>query len=79
MTSYSRVQDKRKEHGMYVYIPFINLTKNIGSVTREVLWQIFMRLGCLDKYFKLIKQFHKNENRQEILKREFLDSFVISN
>jgi len=53
-----QLQEKCREQKKDLYLVFIDLTKAFDSVSREGLWQVLRRLGCSDKFFKVVQSFH---------------------
>ena len=41
-----------------LYFIFIDLTKAFDSVNRSGLWAVLFRVGCLDKFVKIVQSFH---------------------
>ena len=59
MTFYVReLQEKCNEQNVPLYIAFIDLTKAFNLVSREELFTILLKIGCLPNLFNTVKSFH---------------------
>jgi len=45
---------------------FIDLTKALDSVNRQCLWQVLKKIGCPEKFVKIIQSFHDGMQGQVI-------------
>jgi len=45
---------------------FIDLTKAFDSVNRQGLWQVLRKIGCPEKFVKIIQSFHDGTQEQVI-------------
>ena len=41
-----------------LYITFVDLNKAFDSVSKEGLWKILAKFGCLEKFVKMVRLFH---------------------
>ena len=58
---------------------FIDLTKAFDSVNRQGLWQVLSKIGCPDKFVKIIASFHEGMQGQVIDGGELSDMFAVTN
>ena len=60
--SLCQLQEKCRGQQMPLYIAFIDLTKAFDLVSRDGLFQILPKIGCLPKLQSIIESFHTNIN-----------------
>ena len=77
--SVHQVQEKYIEQNMDLVVVFIDLTKAFDMVSREALWVILSKLGCLTKSVNLICQFRDDMTVQVLSDGEASEPFSISN
>eukprot|EP00106_Octopus_bimaculoides_P000304 XP_014767746.1 PREDICTED: uncharacterized protein LOC106867398 [Octopus bimaculoides] len=53
-----QLQEKCIEQDMDLYQVFIDLTKAFDSINRIALWEIPKKLGCPEKFVRMLRQFH---------------------
>ena len=53
-----QLQEKCREQKKDLYLVFIDPTKVFDSVSREGLWQGLRRLGCSEKFVKVVQSYH---------------------
>ena len=53
-----QLQEKCIEHRMRLFQVFIDLTKAFDTVNRRALWLILEKLGCPNKFVKILRLFH---------------------
>lgn len=53
-----QLQEKCREQHLPLYMAFIDLTKAFDSVNRTALWCILSKIGCPDKYLKILRLLH---------------------
>lgn len=53
-----QVQEKSREQGRQLYLCFVDLEKAFDSVPREALWVVLGRLGCTEKFVRLLRLLH---------------------
>lgn len=56
--SVRQLQEKSREHGRQVYLCFVDLEKAFDSVPREALWMVLGKLGCPEKFVRLLRLLH---------------------
>jgi hypothetical protein len=56
--SLRQLQEKCREQQEELYLIFIDLTKAFDSVNREGLWLVLQRIGCPEKFIKLVRSLH---------------------
>ena len=56
--SLRQLQEKCREQQMPLYIAFIDLTKVFYLVSREGLFSLLVKIGCLPKLHSMIRSFH---------------------
>ena len=74
-----QIQDKCREQKVSLYAAFVDLTKVFDTVSRDGLWKILARLGCLPKFLIILRQLHEGQQGQVKHNGSLLDSFPISN
>ena len=74
-----QLQEKSIEQNMPLYAVFIDLTKAFGTVSREALWKILLKLGCPTKFVNVLKQLHEGMQARVCSEGQFSDSFPINN
>jgi len=60
------MQEKCREQHRDLYMVFIDLTKAFDSVSREGLWQVLRKIGCPEKFIRIIQSFHDGMRGQVI-------------
>ena len=58
---------------------FVDLTKAFDSVNRLGLWQVLRKIGCPEKFVKIIQSFHDGMQGQVIDDSEVSGLFDIAN
>ena len=55
-----QLQEKSMEQHQDLYMTFVELTKAFDTVSREGLWKIdiMSKFGCLERFVKIVRQFH---------------------
>jgi len=53
-----QLQEKCLEQYKDLYLIFIDLTKAFDSLNRSGLWAVLSRVGCPDKFVKIVQSFH---------------------
>jgi len=74
-----QLQEKCREQHRHLYMIFIDLTKAFDSVNRQGLWQVLSRIGCPDKFVKIIASFHEGMQGQIIDGGELSNMFAVTN
>ena len=71
--------EKVREKNQELYIVFVDLTKAFDAVNRQALWEVFKKLGILDKMLNVIISFHEGMKAAVVSDGEFSDSFDVTN
>ena len=58
--SFLELQEKYKEHDMFLYIALIDLTKTFDLASREGLFAMLLKIFCFPSLFNTVKFFHTN-------------------
>ena len=74
-----QIQEKCREQNRDLYVVFIDLTKAFDSVNRLGLWQVLRKIGCPEKFVKIIQCFHNSMQGQVIDDGEMSGLFDIAN
>ncbi|XP_060759866.1 uncharacterized protein LOC132870238 [Neoarius graeffei] len=53
-----QLQEKCREQHLPLYMAFIDLTKAFDSMNRPALWCILSKIGCREKYLKILRLLH---------------------
>ncbi|KAL2090150.1 hypothetical protein ACEWY4_014838 [Coilia grayii] len=53
-----QLQEKCREQHLPLYMAFIDLTKAFDSVNRTALWRALSKIGCPNKYLKILRLLH---------------------
>lgn len=56
--SVRQIQEKSREQSQNLYLCFVDLEKAFDSVPREALWKILEKVGCTEKFVRLIRLLH---------------------
>ena len=59
-----QTQKKCREQNIGLYAAFVDLTKVFDTVSRDGLWKIPAHLGCLPKFFTILRQKHEGQQGQ---------------
>ncbi|KAJ1135548.1 hypothetical protein NDU88_001987 [Pleurodeles waltl] len=74
-----QLQEKWKEQNRDVYTTFVDLTKAFDTVSREGLWQIMGRFGCLGKSISMVRPFHNSMLARVLGDGDSSDAFPATN
>ena len=74
-----QLQEKCQEQNINLYMTFVDLTKAFDRVSREGLWKIMAKFGCLTKFIAMVKQFHDGMLARIQNDGEFSDPFPVTN
>ncbi|XP_062862816.1 uncharacterized protein LOC134324867 [Trichomycterus rosablanca] len=55
-----QLQEKCREQNQPLYMAFIDLTKAFDSVNRQALWLVLAKIGCPEKYIRVLRLLHDN-------------------
>ena len=55
-----QLQEKCREQHLPLYMAFIDLTKAFDSVNRTALWCALSKIGCPDKYLRILRLLHED-------------------
>ncbi|CAH2242221.1 jg25154 [Pararge aegeria aegeria] len=58
--SVRQLQEKSREQGQQLFLCFVDLEKAFDSVPREALWVVLAKIGCTEKFVRLIRLLHDN-------------------
>ena len=64
---------------MPMYAVFIDFTKAFDTVSREALWIVLQKYGCIDKIINLIKYFHNGMQVQVSHENDTSKKFDVTN
>ena len=53
-----QLQEKCQEQHTDLYSTYVDLTKAFDTVSREGLWRIMAKYGCLQKFMAIVRQLH---------------------
>ena len=53
-----QLQEKCQEQNSNLYLTYVDLTKAFDMVSRDGLWRIIAKYGCLEKFITIFRQFH---------------------
>lgn len=56
--SLRQLQEKSREQGRNMYLCFVDLEKAFDSIPREALWLVLQKLGCTEKFVRLLRLLH---------------------
>jgi hypothetical protein len=74
-----QIQEKCREQHRDLYTVFIDLTKAFDSVSRPGLWQVLKKIGCPEKFVRIVQSFHDGMRGQVIDGGEMSALFNITN
>ncbi|XP_030401681.1 uncharacterized protein LOC115642368, partial [Gopherus evgoodei] len=77
--SVRQLQEKCQEQNRELYITFVDLTKAFYSVSRQGLWRIMSKLGCLDRFIRTVCQFHHGMMARVLDDGETSEVFPVTN
>ena len=64
---------------MGLYMTFVDLTKAFDTISREKLWKIMAKFGCLAKFIAMVRQFHDGMLARVQNDGEFSHLFPVTN
>ena len=71
----TQLHEKCQEQNIDLYMTFVDLTKAFGTVSREGLWKIMAKFGCLTKLITMVRQFLDDMLARVQNDGEFSESF----
>ena len=74
-----QLQEKCQEQNVVLYMTFVDFTKAFDTVSRERLWKIMAKFGCLAKFIAMVWQFHDGMLAKVQNDGEFSDPFPVTN
>jgi len=74
-----QMQEKCQEQHQDLYMIFIDVIKTFDSVNRQGLWQVLRKIGCPDKFVKIVESFHEGMQGQVIDGVELSGMFAVTN
>ena len=74
-----QLQEKYQELNMDLCMTFVDLTKAFDTGSREGLWKIMAKFGCLTKFIAMVRQFHDGMLARVQNDGEFSDQFLVIN
>ena len=74
-----QIQEKCREQNIGLYAAFVDLTKAFDTVSRDGLWKLLARLGCLLKFLTILRQLHEGQQGQVKHNGSLPGSFPLSN
>ncbi|XP_076128077.1 uncharacterized protein LOC143109310 [Alosa pseudoharengus] len=54
-----QLQEKCREQHKDLFMVFVDLSKAFDTVQRDLLWEVFHRIGCPTKFVNILRQFHE--------------------
>lgn len=57
-----QLQEKCREQHQNLFMAFVDLSKALDTVQRDLLWDILLRFGCPNKFVNILRQFHDGMN-----------------
>ena len=72
-----QIQEKCREQHRDLYMVFIDLVKVFDSVDRPALWEILPKIGCPEKYIKIVWLLHDNMSASVLIDGEATESFEV--
>lgn len=76
--SVRQLQEKSREQGRQLYLCFVDLEKAFDSVPREALWMVLKKLGCTEKFVRLLRLLHDDMQCCVIVDGEQSDFFPVT-
>ena len=74
-----QLQEKCIEQNIGLYAVFVDLTKAFDTVSRVALWQILLKIGCPQKFVRVLQQLHDGMQARVCADGKFSEAFDISN
>ena len=72
-----QIQGKCREQHKDLYMAFIDLTKAFDSVHRPTLWKVLFKIGCPEKYIRMVRLLHDNMSASVLIDGESTESFEV--
>ncbi|KAK2547932.1 Secreted RxLR effector protein 78 [Acropora cervicornis] len=74
-----QLQEESMEQHHYLYMTFVDLTKAFDTVSREGLWKVMSKSGCLDMFVKIVRQLHEGMMARVLDDGNASNSFPVTN
>ena len=72
-----QIQEKCREQHRDLYMVFIDLAMAFDSVDRPTLWEVLSKIGCPEKYIKIVRLLHDNMSASVLIDGEGTESFEV--
>ena len=73
------LQEKCQEQNVDLYMTFVDLTKAFDTVSRDGLWKIMAKFGCLPRFIAMVRQFHDDMQACVQNDGKFSEPFDVTN
>ena len=74
-----QLQEKCREQNVDLFMTFVDLIKAIDTVSRDGLWKIMAKFGCLPRYIAMVRQFHDGMQARVQNTGEYYEPFSVTN
>jgi len=74
-----QTQEKCIEQNMPLYAVFIDFTKAFDTVSRDGLWQVLTKFGCLAKFVNIVKYLHSGMKASVAYGNDHSKAFAVTN
>ena len=74
-----QLQEKFQEQKRELFTTFVDPKKAFDTVSREGLWRIMVRFGCLEKFISMICQFHDGMPARVLDDGDSSEAFAVTN
>ena len=74
-----QLQEKCQEQNVDLYMNFVNPTKAFDTVSRDRLWKIMTKFGCLRRYITTVRKFHDGMQARVQNDGEYSEPFPVTN
>ena len=72
-----QLQEKCREQHQDLYLAFVDLTKALDTVNRDILWNILRKFGCPLTVISTLQQFHTGMGAQVVMAGSQSSSFPV--
>ena len=72
-----QLQEKCREQHQDLYLAFVDLTKAVDTVNRDLLWNILRKFGCPPTLIAILQQFHTGMCAQVVMAGSQSSSFPV--
>ncbi len=72
-----QLQEKSWEQHQDMFMAFVDLSKAVDTVQRELLWDVLLGFGCPNKFVNILRQFHDGMTARVSIDRQQFEPLLV--